>query len=1059
MRRRRTRSPITRVISSQFWGRFTSRRATCPSLNSGPVRVSPTHCALRGCEYVPVDQSSALANPILNGPYDIPAEHFEMGPKGPTGNTIAGRRPSESFVPIAGAIKGGDGSMQDMLEFEGMVERRETNTLINAIRREVDLWRASNYPGATAISRKLMLHWADEHRENRVLFCQREAAETAIYLHEVAGREGVFHDFRKQVDAFNIQYNDALPRMALKMATGSGKTVVMGMLIAWQTLNRVTSPRDSRFVKRFLIVAPGITIRDRLRVLVPGSPGNYYAERDLVPPDLTQSLGQAELAIVNYHAFLPREAKDIKGVATATRRILLADRDDNPFLETDDLVIERVLRDLGRGKGPLMVINDEAHHCYQDRPIGSDETKSLKLTAEEKNEAKQANEDARVWFKGLRALQRHPDVTVKAVWDLSATPYFLKGSGYHEGFIFPWTVSDFSLMDAIESGIVKVPRLPVDDDAAGEEVAYRDLWDSVGPELGKNKLRNVELKDWVMPVRLEGAIRSLYANYEKSYRAWEKTLRDQGEPPPVFIVVCPNTSVSRLVQGWVEVNFPLFSNESGLTTILVDSAQLESGEPLKGDFKTLAATEIETFKSEYRRRNPGADTDKLTDADLLREVLNTVGKRGKLGEPVRCVVSVAMLTEGWDANTVTHILGIRAFRSQLLCEQVVGRGLRRRSYALGDDDKFAAEYANVYGIPFAFIPSEHEVGPNDPAVPPIEVMSLAGREEYRIEFPIVDGYRTEIRDAPLVFDPGPESQLVVGQDSVPRWTQLSPIAGEGERVEDDFADVRTQRIAFEIANRLLKTYFAPGDDERRPWLFPRLLEVTRQWLDTCVTVEPGYEIGRLMLSEAQAEASQRLYHSIASLDSSRSPLIFPLLRRGNPRGATDRVDFLTRKATVETMRSEVSHVVLDGRDGNTWEQLMATELELNRRDVAAYVKNDRLGFTIPYVHKGVSHQYVPDFLVGLRRRDGDVERYLIIEVSGGQKSPGPTKEKADTALNRWCPAVNNEGSFGRWGYVEVTSMPDVRQTIQAAIDSLYADGAVIGDTDLQDLTQEARRGA
>jgi len=1005
------------------------------------------------------DQVHALANPILNGPYDIPTAHFEMGPKGPTGKTVAGRRPSESFVPVAGAIKGDDGSIQDVLEFEGTFERREANVLINQVRREVDLWRSSNYPRATAISRKLMLFWADEHRENRVLFCQREAVETAIYLHEVAGREGVFHDFRKQIDAHNVQYNDGLPRMALKMATGSGKTVVMAMLIAWQTLNRISSPKDARFVKRFLIVAPGITIRDRLRVLVPGSPGNYYAERDLIPPELSEVLGQAEIAIVNYHAFLPRESKEIKGVATATRRLLLADRADNPFLETDDLIVERVLRDIGRGKGPLMVLNDEAHHCYRDRPIASTEAKSLKLSTEEKSEAKQANEDARVWFKGLQALRRHPDVAVKTIWDLSATPYYLKGSGYHEGFIFPWTVCDFSLMDSIESGIVKVPRLPVDDDAAGDEVAYRDLWESVGPELGKQKLKDMQLKDWVMPARLEGAIRSLYANYEKSYRAWEDTLRDLGEPPPVFIVVCPNTSVSRLVQEWVDANFPLFANDSGLTTILVDSAQLESGEPLKGDFKQMAAAEIETFKSDYRRRNPGADTDKLTDADLLREVLNTVGKRGKLGEHVRCVVSVAMLTEGWDANTVTHILGIRAFRSQLLCEQVVGRGLRRRSYALDDAGRFAPEYANVYGIPFAFIPSEHEVGSVAPPTPPVEVTSLSGREQFRIKFPVVDGYRTEVQDAPLVFDPGPESCLTVGQDSVPRWTQLEPIAGEGERVEQDLAGARPQRVAFEIANQLLKTYFAPGEDERRPWLFPRLLTVTRQWLDTCVDVDDGYDIGRLLLAEARAEASERLFHAIASLDSNRTPLILPLFRRGESQRSTDSVFFLTRKATVETMRSEVSHVVLDGRDGNTWEQLMAAELELNRSDVAAYVKNDRLGFTIPYVHKGVTHSYVPDFLVRLTRREGDSERFLIIEVSGGQKSPGPTKEKAGTALNRWCPAVNNDGGHGRWGYVEITTMIDLRNQLQAAIDSHYADGDVIGDTDLQDLTEEARRGA
>jgi type III restriction enzyme len=208
----------------------------------------------------------------------------------------------------------------------------------------------------------------------------------------------------------------------------------------------------------------------------------------------------------------------------------------------------------------------------------------------------------------------------------------------------------------------------------------------------------------------------------------------------VFIVVCPNTIVSKLVYDWIAgtqtpvkhgptVGRPgrldLFSNiENGKTlarprTILVDSKQLESGEALSKDFKDAAAGEIEAFKDAYRNSNLGADVDKLTEEDLLREVMNTVGKKGKLGEGVRCVVSVAMLTEGWDANTVTHILGLRAFRSQLLCEQVVGRGLRRRSYAVNEQGRFEPEYANVYGIPFAFIPSDGpilEVTPKPPAV-------------------------------------------------------------------------------------------------------------------------------------------------------------------------------------------------------------------------------------------------------------------------------------------------------------------------------------------------------
>ena len=554
------------------------------------------------------------------------------------------------------------------------------------------------------------------------------------------------------IAGLNAEHNENLPRMALKMATGSGKTVVMAMLIAWQTLNKVASPSNSRYAKRFLVITPGLTIRDRLRVLQPNDSGNYYDARGLVPDDLRGLLGKAQIIVTNYHAFLLKDAKEIKGVAKTTRQILLAGRRDDPFRESEAAMVSRVLRGFGGGRqsGEIVVINDEAHHCYMDKPITLGD--SVEGVEQADTEDKQRNEEARVWFKGIRAISEH--VGVKAVYDLSATPFYLGGSGYKEGFIFPWTVSDFSLMDAIESGIVKAPRIPVDDDTDVDTVTFRSLWELVGDKLPKRARANTDVTSWTIPAELEAALHSLYRSYERAYRHWEKVLAPLDEPPPVFIVVCPNTAVSKLVHDWIagtEIarddgtalqvpgNLPLFANadaDSGSShpkprTILVDSAQLESGDAMKKDFKEAAAAEIDAFKAEFRLRNPGADADSLTDEDLLREVMNTVGKKGMLGADVRCVVSVAMLTEGWDANTVTHILGIRAFKSQLLCEQVVGRGLRRRSYAVNDDGFFEAEYANVYGVPFMFIGGKP---PKDtpPALPATEVRTVPGREALRI---------------------------------------------------------------------------------------------------------------------------------------------------------------------------------------------------------------------------------------------------------------------------------------------------------------------------------------
>ncbi|WP_102145821.1 BPTD_3080 family restriction endonuclease [Mycobacterium hubeiense] len=1011
-----------------------------------------------------------IANPILNSPYEMPTRHFEIGPHGPTGKEVPGRRESESYVPIPFARKGkrtGEG-IQESFDFDVTGERRTRNRLINDLRREVDRWRQRNYEGATPISRKLMEHWADPTRENRVLFCQREAAESAIFLAEVAGRHG-YSDWRVRIAEANDDHNGGLPRIALKMATGSGKTVVMAMLIAWQTLNKVYAPRDARFTNRFLVITPGITIRDRLRVLRPSDPDNYYRQRDLIPPDLTSALHQALIAITNYHAFLPRIAKEMKGVSNNTRKLLLAGKSDDPFKEAPDAVVVRVLRDLGlssaSSKHEIVVLNDEAHHCYRDRPITHG-----KLSREED----EANEEARVWFRGIQAIAQR--VGVKQIYDLSATPFYLSGSGYNEGLIFPWTVSDFSLMDAIESGIVKVPRIPVDDDAAGDLVSYLTLWQHVGEQLPKRKSKDFDYGEWIMPDVLAGALNSLYQSYERSYLHWEANKDAIGETPPVFIVVCPNTLVSKLIYDWIAGrdvvvggttvhqpgNLALFSNVDNGTplsrprTILIDSAQLESGEALKGEFKEAASAEIDAFKAQYRLDHPGADVDKLTDQDILREVMNTVGKPGLLGADVRCVVSVAMLTEGWDANTVTHILGVRAFSSQLLCEQVVGRGLRRRSYVANSDGLFEPEYANIYGIPFAFIPSDRVIKEPPPPRPALEVGAVAGREHLRIRFPKLDGYRIELPDEPLHLDPEALKPFTIGANEVPTWTESAPIVGESERVVV-VSDVRPQQVAFHIARVLLLRHFQRNAD-RRPWLFPQLARICTQWVEECVQVRDGRTIGSLLTNaQLQNRAAEDLLAAIVGLEGNQRGRLRAMLRPFDSEGSTAEVRFLTRKAHIETVKSEVSHVVFDGVDGNTWEQILALECELNPR-VEAYVKNDHLGFTIPYVHLGRSHSYEPDFLLRLKRAEGeDFDRTLIVEVSGGQKSPGPTQEKARTARDKWVPAVNNHRGFGRWGYIEIKDPNTVRDVLNDAIDNLYNDAAIVGDEDVLDF--RSRRGA
>jgi len=1010
--------------------------------------------------------AEALLNPILNGPYDPPSEHFVIGDNGPTGEKQVGRRPSESFIPIAQERKGRRGraaqeSLLQEIDFDLTGERREVNDTINQMRQDVETWRSRGYDGVTPITRKLLLHWADGSRENRVLFCQREAAETTIFLTEVSGRRG-YRDFRRALDAVNEEHNSGLPRVAMKMATGTGKTVLMAMLIAWQTLNKVITPRDGRFAKNFLLIAPGITIRDRLRVLRPEDADNYYDKRELVPSDLRPRLAEARIVIANYHQFLPRTAKEFDGVSKQTKEIL-APGDTGRFTENEHQVVSRVLRDFGKDPGQIVVLNDEAHHCYQSSP---QRLAGMKLDKEQESQ----NHDARVWFRGIQAIAKAKGYGVKHVFDVSATPFYLKASGYNEGYIFPWVVSDFSLMDAIESGIVKIPRLPVDDDASGDETTYRALWPHIGKDLPQRNLAH-HADGWVPPAELEAALKSLYRSYEREYERWEQTLREYDEPPPVMIVVCSNTVVSRLVSQWIsgaEItageqtavrpgNLRLFDNtddgswRGSPRTLLIDSGALERGDGLPKDFAQAAATEIEKFREEWRRQHPGEDPASLTQEDLLREVMNTVGKKGSLGEGIRCVVSVGMLTEGWDANTVTHILGVRAFGSQLLCEQVVGRGLRRRSWALNAEGRFEPEYANVYGIPFAFIPGERAGVDPLPPKPAIEVRSVPGREHFRIEFPRVTGYRIEMPDEELYFDAQATGTYVVRPDTVPLTTEVAGIVGAGETHRNDIDDPRSARVAFELALRVLKTYFASDDGDQKPWLFPRLLDFTKAWLRDHVTYESGYEPWHLLRSTVGLQrAAEHLHGSIFYQKGDRPETLRPVLDRSSPVGDTGGIAFVTRKRVYETVKSEVSHVTLDGRDGNTWENLLAYACEMND-DIVAYAKNDRLGFEIPYTFEGRTHRYVPDFLLRLHPDPDDPDglvRTLIVEVSGAQKrahQPGAPEVKALTARNTWCTAVNNHGGFGRWGYLEVTTMIDLERQIAEAIRALYDDAPVIGD--------------
>ena len=650
----------------------------------------------------------------------------------------------------------------------------------------------------------------------------------------------------------------------------------------------------------------------------------------------------------------------------------------------------------------------------------------------------------------------------------------LVSSGYREGILFPWVVSDFSLIDGIEAGIVKVPRVPVADDSmTGAQPTYRDLWFRIREHLPKKGRKTDKVGgEPKLPVELQGALLSLYGNYEKHYRRWEQNAeaRARGITPPVFIVVCNNTNVSKLVfdyiAGWEKQigeetivqagQLPIFRNDDGNgawlhrpNTVLVDSQQLESGESMSDDFKKIAAREIEEFKAEYRARFPGRDAESLTDEDLLREVMNTVGKAGKLGEHVKCVISVSMLTEGWDANTVTHVLGVRAFGTQLLCEQVVGRALRRMNYAANEKGHFNPEYAEVYGVPFSFIPCSGTTTDTKPGPLPTRVRALESRIDCEISFPRLLGYRYDVADGRLTATFTDKSKLTLSTADIPTRTENAPIVGESSiHTLDDLKRRRPNEVAFLLAKLTLEKYFRQDGDIRtdRPeehkfdgevkhWLFPQLLGIAKRWLNECVTLKDNTFPQLLLLIEFAHDAADRIYKAIvASTDATAA--LKPILRPYDTIGSTRYVDFDTTRSVYATKadKCHISHVVADT---DSWEQKMAEALE-NMSEVVRYVKNHNLSFTIPYTLNGEEKNYIPDFIACMDDGRGlDDLLNLIVEVTGEKKKDKAAK--VATARTLWVSAINNQGGFGRWAFIEVADPWDAQNLIRGFLKQLHVE--------------------
>lgn len=668
---------------------------------------------------------------------------------------------------------------------------------------------------------------------------------------------------------------------------------------------------SKRFTRGFLIVTPGITIKDRLRVLLPNDPDNYYRNYQLVPPDMLDGLQRAKIVITNYHAFKLRERLSL---SKGSRQFLQGRGPALDTLETEGQMIQRVMPDL-MGIKNILVLNDEAHHCYREKPQPEqDGFTEEDLKGDEKKQAKKDNEAARLWISGLEMAQKK--MGLNRVIDLSATPFFLKGSGYMEGTIFPWVVSDFSLMDAIECGIVKLPRVPVADNIPGTETPiFRDLWKHISrdmPKKGRGKSK--ELDPLSLPTKLQTALEALYGHYETVFNLWQEAGIGV---PPCFIVVCNNTATSKLVCDYISgfrrengefvpAKFKLFSNFNEYgdphprpNTLLIDSEQLESGDALDDKFRAIAKDEIERFRREITERTGQAkDAAEISDQDLLREVMNTVGKKGKLGESIRCVVSVSMLTEGWDANNVTHILGVRAFGTQLLCEQVIGRALRRWSYDLNEENRFNAEYADILGIPFDFAAEPVVVKQTKPR-DLIHVHAVRpDRDHLEIRFPRVHSYRVEQIPKKIRAAFNDDHRLRLTPELVgATQTHNAGIIGKGVDLNlQHLKDLRQSTLIMHLTSRLLFTKFRDENEQPKMALFGPLKRIAKQWLDQCLQCIGGTYPAQLMYQELADMACERINNAInRAFTQDEHSYIRALTDSFNPEGSSHFVNFYTTK--------------------------------------------------------------------------------------------------------------------------------------------------------------------
>jgi len=917
---------------------------------------------------------------IINSPYEEPREHWRYDRE----TRLFIREPERRK---AGYIRASEKSRS--FDDPGVFMELP---LVNQIRPRVKAWRGrdGDYPGASGITKRLLQHWRDtEQRDSnrRFFFCQLEAIETLMWLIEAPASERVGIDVKGDGGPF--------ARLCCKMATGSGKTILMAMLIAWQVLNKVTYPQDKRFSKNILLIAPGLTVKNRLQVLVPGTPGNYYTEFSIIPPGLEDKLRQGQTCRVMIHNWHKLDWESEQQIAK--KRSV-----DKRGAKSDEAYVRDVLQEMASAQN-LVVINDEAHHAWRVPP----KSRVAGISKEDVNEATK-------WIGGLERIHRARGILT--CFDLTATPFAPTGRKSGEETLFNWIVSDFGLNDAIESGLVKTPRVVVRDDGK-LDAKYRSRFYHIynDPEVKTDVNRKAEPQT-PLPDLIRTGYYLLGKDWLEAAKKWKK---EKQRTPPVMITVANTTyTAARVEFAFTHKRITIEELCDPDRILHIDSNVLkqaeEEDEPVQLGLKAVQDESEETNGDGSNGNRPEKKLSKKEKAELLRRQVDTVGLEGQPGEKIQNVISVGMLSEGWDAKTVTHIMGLRAFTSQLLCEQVVGRGLRRTSYEVNETDGlFQPEYVNIFGVPFTFLP--HEGGGDEPPPPPpapkTRIEALPERKRYEITWPNVLRIDHDYRPT-LTLDLANAKPLSLDAYETPTLAQLAPtIDGKPDLRQISEINLRElgerfrmQKIVFSTASDIYEQMKTTWKGSRE-YLLAQVIRLVEKYTesDKLRINPPLYNqddlLRRIIITLHMGTVGEHLKQAI---HFENTKALVPIFDTERPIRATgDMLPWYTGKPCEHVQHSHINMCVFDSR----WEASEAFELDRSPH-VAAWVKNDHLGFEITYSFRGIIRKFRPDYLVRLANG-----KMLVLEVKGQDNQEQQTKREF---LSEWVRAINGHGGFGIW---------------------------------------------